>query len=206
MLILSSACNSSATFGSSRSLTLRSWTASERHFIPPPKQCREPSYNVVGWSYDSPVKLPPMGKSLLHKGTILLLLANPFWYREESWLPATFPIGVAISLRSTQHGCLLFHTASLHIHGNERMFSLGLFVPGGTPKWNTTPSKPALQGSALLSLRESMWCDFMVFRRVCLPLPQVWHSTFKDFFLCVKILHIQESSVKNPNIAEGVIF
>lgn len=147
----------------------------------------------------------------------VLLLANSFWYWEEICLPATLPIGLAISLRSNQHGCLLFHTVSLHISGNGGMCSLTLFVPGGTssvtsvvlkaswlpdhhspdclhltsisfsvcdpPKWNTTPSKPALHRSALLSLQELMWCDFMVFRRICLPLPQVWYSTFKDFSL-----------------------
>lgn len=78
MLILHSACNNSATFGSSRSKRLGAELAPESHFIQPPKQCKEPSYHMAGWSSDSTVMLPPMGNSLLHKGAHPTLVSKLF--------------------------------------------------------------------------------------------------------------------------------
>lgn len=48
--------------------------------------------------------------------SILLLLANSFWYWEEICPPAT--IGLALYPRATEHVYILFHTAALNLPGN----------------------------------------------------------------------------------------
>lgn len=66
------------------------------------------------------------GTHYLARVPIPRLLVNSFWYWEEICLPASLPIGLALSLRATQHDCILFHTTTLHIPGNGVCVPLAL--------------------------------------------------------------------------------
>lgn len=149
-----------------------------------------------------------MGNSLLHKGahpTLVIKLflivrwglpsCNP---SPEAWPYPSGPLSSHVHTATLripgnggmcpQEGCpqspllSLMHHDFQTITAQSAFISLPFHSQYMTPRGNTTPSKLALLGWAELSFRETAWCDFVVARKICLPLPQPWQSIFKDFF------------------------
>lgn len=185
LILLHSAFHNSATFGSSRSPCLGVEMAPESHFIPPCKRFTEPGYSMLHWSSDSAGMLLPMRSSLLHKGAhptlvskLFLILRGglPFCnpYRpghlpqgHSAWLPpcpgqymTAFHIpgngGMCLQERHPQSPLLsLRHHDFQTTTAQSALISPPFHSQYVTPRGNTTPSNPALQGWAELSFQET---------------------------------------------------